>query len=170
MEPSVSTNILVRTAWHLDNRWGILRTVFCIYLRKRVGFKRCNMTRCETCPYTINTTTHTSKFTKTTYHIREEWSCCTENTMYSLTCTKGSGNFHKKPGKLTSLIPQDGSSKVDGKQINSCQMDGGPQLLSCQRERLFTGKTTHQFCERISQHRRSVTPFPGLCETTTPVG
>jgi hypothetical protein len=142
----------------------------CRDLRKRVGFKRCNMTRCETCPYTINTTTHTSKVTNTTYPIKEELSCYTENTIYSLTCTKGSGSFHKKPGKLTNLSPQDGSSQVDGKNSNSCQRDGGPKLLSCQREGLYIGKTTQQFRERMSQHRRSVTPFLGLGETTTPVG
>ena len=59
---------------------------------------------------------------------------------------------------------------MDDKRSNSCQRDGGPKLLSCQREGLYIGKTTQQFRERMSQHRRSVTPFLGLGETTTPVG
>ena len=123
----------------------------CRDLRKRVGFKRCNMTRCETCPYTINTTTHTSKFTNTTFPIKEELSCFTENTIYSLTCIKGSGNFHKKPGKLAKVIPLAGSSELDGEHINSCQKAGGPKLFSCQREGQYIGKTTQQFCERMEQ-------------------
>ena len=57
----------------------------CRDLRKRVGFKQFNMTRCETYPYTVNTTTHTSKFTNTTYHVKEDLSCYTENTIKSLT-------------------------------------------------------------------------------------
>ena len=50
-------------------------------LRRRVGFKRCNMTRCETCPYTKNTTTHRTNFTNQSYPIKEQLSCDTENTI-----------------------------------------------------------------------------------------
>ena len=66
----------------------------CRDLRKRVEFKRCNMTRCETCPYTINTTTHTSKVTNTTYPIKEELSCYTKkNYIFS--------NMYKRLRKLS---------------------------------------------------------------------
>ena len=32
-------------------------------LKRRVAFKRCNLTRCKTCPFTKNTTSHKYKFT-----------------------------------------------------------------------------------------------------------
>ena len=132
-------------------------------LRRRVGFKRCNMTRCETCPYTKNTTTHTCNYTNKSYNIKEELSCYTENTIYSLTCTKGSGTFSKKAGKKTKICPQTGSSEV--------KKDGGQQkILSCSHEAVYIGKTTQQFRQRMSQHRRSVSPVLGLCDATTPVG
>ena len=76
--------------------------------RRRTGFKKCNMTCCETCPYTKNTTTHKSNLTKKSYPIKEELSCYTENTIYSLTCIKGFGTFRKKPGRKARFYPQDG--------------------------------------------------------------
>ena len=75
-------------------------------LRRRTGFKKCNMTRCETCPYKKNTSTHTSNFTKKSYSIKEELSCYTENTIYSLTCIKGSGTFRKKPRRKATVYSQ----------------------------------------------------------------
>ena len=132
-------------------------------LRRRVGFKRCNMTRCETCPYTKNIKSHTCNYTNKSYNIKEELSCYTENTIYSLTCTKGSGTFSKKAGKKTKICPQTGSSEV--------KKDGGQQkILSCSHEAVYIGKTTQQFWQRMSQHRRSVSPVLGLCDATTPVG
>ena len=51
-------------------------------LMRRVRFKRCNLMRCETCPYTKNSTTPASNFTNQSYPITEELSCHTENTFY----------------------------------------------------------------------------------------
>ena len=139
-------------------------------LRRRVGFKRCNMIRCETCPFTKNTTTHTCKFTNKTFPIKEELSCHTENTIYSLTCTKGSGTFIKKAGKQSKVFPQAGASDLSGKHTGSFPRAGGPKSMSCTTEAVYIGKTTQQFRDRMGQHRRSVNPMLGLAEVTTPVG
>ena len=66
-------------------RWQLPAVKKRQYLRRRVGFKRCNMTQCETCLYIENTTTHRSNFTKKAYPIEEKLSCYNENTNYSLT-------------------------------------------------------------------------------------
>ena len=139
-------------------------------MRKRVGFKKCNMTQCETCPYTKNTTTHTCNFTKESFPIKEELSCFTENTIYSLTCLKGSGTFSKKPGKKAKDCPLDRTLRPDGEDKAICQKDGSSKLMKCSNEAVYIGKTCQRFCERMGQHRRSVSPFLGLGETTTPVG
>ena len=139
-------------------------------LRRRIGFKRCNMTQCETCPYTKNTTTHKSNFTNKSYSIKEELSCYTENTIYSLTCIKGSGTFNKKPGRKAKVIPVDGVSEEGGDQTETCPLAGGSKVYSCPKEGQYIGKTSQPFRERMSQHRRSVNPFLGFGETTTPVG
>ena len=136
----------------------------CKNLRRRVGFKRCNMIRCETCPYTRNSTTHTSNYTKQSYPIRDELSCFTENTIYSITCIKGSGTFCKKSGKSSKTCPLDGSSEPQDTTLRSSK------LMSCSKEAQYIGKTSQQFRERMSQHRRSVSPVLGLLETCTPVG
>ena len=108
-----------------------------------------------------NSTTHTSNFTKQTYPITEELSCHTENTIYSLTCTKGSGTFHKKPGKKAKACPKDGTSELSGEDSPPYLKDGSQKLLSCPREAQYIGKTSQQFRTGMSQHRRSVSPFSG---------
>ena len=139
-------------------------------LRRRAGFKRCNMLRCDTCPYTKNTNTHTSNFTNQSYPITQELSCHTENTIYSLTCTKGSGSFQKKPFKNTKLFPVAGSSERAGTDTTSCQSTGKAKLLNCHNEAQYIGKTSQQFRARMGQHRNSVSPVLGLGEASTPVG
>ena len=121
-------------------------------------------------PIQKKTTRHTSKFTKKSYPIKEELSCYTENTIYSLTGIKGSGTFRKKPGRKARVYPQDGHPGQDGDHTETCQGDGGSKVFSCPKEAQYIGKTSQPFRERMSQHRRSVTPFLGLGETTTPVG
>ena len=96
-------------------------------LRRRVGFKRCNMARCETCPFTQNSTTHTSNFTNKTFPINDELSCFTPNTIYSVTCTKDSGIFYKKSGKSINTCPPTGNS-MDGQTTNSCPRTA-PKIL-----------------------------------------
>ena len=122
------------------------------------------MIRCETCPYTRNSTTHISNYTKQSYPIRDELSCFTENTIYSITCIKGSGTFCKKSGKSSKTCPLDGSSEPQDTTLRSSK------LMSCSKEAQYIGKTSQQFRERMSQHRRSVSPVLGLLETCTPVG
>ena len=139
-------------------------------LRRRVGFKRCNMMRCETCHYTKNSTTHTSNFTKQPYALTEVLSCHTKNTIYSQTCTKGSRTFHKKPGKKAKACPKDGTSELSGEDSPPCLKDGSQKVFSCPREAQYIGKTSQQFRTRMGQHRRSVSPFLGLGEASTPVG
>ena len=106
-------------------------------LRKRVGFKRCNMTQCETCPYTKNTTTHTCNLTKEVFPIKEELSCFSENTIYSLTCLKGSGTFTKKHGKKAKEFPLDGAPRCQAQKASTCSKPAGLQTrrsaLSSQR-------------------------------------
>ena len=138
-------------------------------LRRRVGFKRCNMLRCETCPYTKNTTTHTNNFNKS-YPITEELSCFTENTIYSLTCTKGSGSFQKKPRKNTKILPLDGSSERAGQDSTSCASAGKSKLFSCHNEAQYIRKTSQQFTKCMGQHRNSVSTVLGLGDVSTLVG
>ena len=92
----------------------------CRDLRKRVGFKRCNMTK-QNIPH------------------QRRVKVISESTIYSLTCIKGSGNFHKKPGKLAKSIPLDGSSDLDGEHSKSYQKDEGPKMFSCQQEGQYIG-------------------------------
>ena len=68
-----------------------------------------------------------------TFPIQEELSCYTDTTIYSLTCTKGSGTFIKTPGKQTKVFPQTGASNLDGKHTGSFPRDGGPKIMSCTR-------------------------------------
>ena len=85
-------------------------------------------------------------------------------------CMKGSGTFNKKPGRRAKVNLLDGLSQQDDEHIETCPRDGGSKLFSCAKEGQYIGKTSQQFRERMSQHRRSVSPFLGLGETTTPVG
>ena len=57
--------------------------------RKKQGFKRCMNTRCQCCPFTINTKTHTSLHSKKTWEIQTPVDCNTKNCIYAVTCTKG---------------------------------------------------------------------------------
>ena len=98
-------------------------------------------------PTQKNSTTHTCNFTKKTFLIKEELSCPTENTIYSLPCTKGSGTFIKKPGKTT--------KDLNGKDSESYLLAGTSQLLSCTNEAIYIGKTIQEFRKRMDQHRRS---------------
>ena len=97
-------------------------------LRRRVGFKKCNMVRCETCPYTRNISVHTSNFSRKSYPIKEELSCFTKNTIYSITCTKGSGSFIKKSGNKTNSSPSTGSSASNGQHVPICPLAGSSTL------------------------------------------
>ena len=169
-------------------------------LRRRIGFKKCNMVRCETCPYTKNTSSHTSNFSKKSYPIKDDLSCFTKNTIYSITCTKGSGTFNKKNGNKTisspstgsqtsnvsstsngqnvSICPSTGSqtsnssSTSNGQNFSICPLAGSSTLkkMSCPIEGQYIGMTSQQFRDRMGQHRRSVTPFLGLNDAKTPVG
>ena len=42
--------------------------------------------------------------------------------------------------------------------------------MKCSNEAVYIGKTSQHFRTRMGQHRRSVSPFLGLGDTTTPVG
>ena len=126
------------------------------------------MGRWETCPYTRNSTTHTCNFIKQSYPIKDEVSCFTENTIYSIKCIKGSGTFYMKSCKNTKTCPLDGSS--EHQDTASFPSTGSSKLLSCLKEAQYIGRTSQQFRERMSQHRRSVSPFLGFCETCTLVG
>ena len=139
-------------------------------LRKRSGFKRCNMTRCDTSPYTKNVTTHTCNFTRKSYSIKEELSCFTLNTMYSITCTKGSGTFHKEAGKNLTSSQSTENLASDGHSTSTCPRAGEVKKMSCPTEGQYIGKSTQQFRVRSSQHRRSVKPFMGLIYVSTPGG
>ena len=111
------------------------------------------MTQCETCPYTKNTTTHTCNFTRESFPIKEELSCFTENTIYSLTCLKGSGTFTKKPGKKAKECPPDGTLQLHGEDKAVNQKDGSSKLMKCSKEAVYIGKTCQHFRERIGQHK-----------------
>ena len=61
------------------------------FFRHKQGFKRCMNSRCQCCPYTINTRTHTSLYRKKTWQIQTPVDCNTDHCIYAVTCQKGGG-------------------------------------------------------------------------------
>ena len=60
-------------------------------VRSKQGFRRCMNSRCQVCPYTANTTTHTSLHRKKTWNIQTAVDCNTSHCVYAVTCHKGGG-------------------------------------------------------------------------------
>ena len=89
--------------------------------------------------------THICNFTKEVFPIKEELSCFTENTIYSLTCSKGSGTFTKKPGENAKEFPLDGALHPDGEDRAIYQKEQGSNLMKCSNEAVYIGKTSQHF-------------------------
>ena len=60
--------------------------------------------------------------------------------------------------------------QLHGEDKAVSQKDGSSKLMKCSKEAVYIGKTCQRFRERMGPHIRSVSPFWGLGETTTPVG
>jgi hypothetical protein len=58
-------------------------------LRQKQGFKRCMNSRCQCCPFTVNTKTHSSLYSKKSWSIQSPVDCNTNNCVYAVTCKKG---------------------------------------------------------------------------------
>ena len=61
------------------------------FFRHRQGFKRCMHSRCQCCPYTVNTSTHSSLFKKKTWEIQSPVDCNADNCIYDVTYNKVGG-------------------------------------------------------------------------------
>ena len=60
-------------------------------VKTKQGFRRCMNSRCQVCPYTVNTPTHTSLHRKKTWNIQNTVDCITSHCVYSVTCHKVGG-------------------------------------------------------------------------------
>ena len=54
-------------------------------LRQKQDFKRCTNSRCQCCPFTVNTKTHSSLYSQNSWSIQSPVDCNTNNCVYAVT-------------------------------------------------------------------------------------
>ena len=74
----------------------------CARLARRqvnMGFKKCGKrSDCSMCPHSVNSSSHTCSHTRESYPISAQVNCTTPGVIYSITCTKDSGQCAQLDG------------------------------------------------------------------------